>query len=176
MTIQIGALLGDLHFDLTGFQGSLSLLLPQAIASKLEGHLVGGKPLAKGASDRFVRSQVALATKMLKTGRSNPRLTKEAIASANKLLGAAPIQFVPTPELVGLKGVDFGKQPFTALLVLQPPKGAKLGTRWHFDVIQFDRRSKVRGGSTYVCRVTPPPDHQSELQLHTEVTRSRQGG
>jgi hypothetical protein len=177
VTIQIGALIGDLLLDLRGFQGRLLLLLPSVIANKLGSHVVGGKPMAKGSADRFVRSQLALATKMLKTGRSNPRLTEEAITSAKRLLGTTPFQFAPTAhELAGLKGVDFGKQPFTALLVLQPPKGAQVGASWQFDVIQFDKRRKIRGGSSYVCRVTPPPDHQGgKLRLDTEVTRSRGG-
>src|SRR4051812_28081075 len=47
--------------------------------------------------------------------------TKEAIAGATKLLGTVPLQFAPNAQdLVGLKGVDFGKQPSAALLVLQP--------------------------------------------------------
>jgi len=175
VTIQIGALYGDLLFDLRAFEGALVLLLPAAMAAKLEGHLVGGKQLGKGSGNRFVKSYLALASRMLKAGRCNPRLTKAAIADVKRLAGTTPIEFIRGREPVGVKNFNFGKRPFTAVLVLQPPQGAQLGARWEFDVVQVDRRRKSRGGSGYICRVTPPPDDESKLHLAAELTRSRAG-
>lgn len=63
------------------------------------------------------------------------------------------------------------QEPTRALLVFEPPGGAKLGDHWDVKILMAHRDARIAGGSTYQCRVVLPPDTEREIKLDIEMIR-----
>jgi hypothetical protein len=170
----------DLLLDLGAFRGELTLVLPKDFGGTgFEGKVDGGRVLPRGKVDAQVRAHVATLKRMVAESRCDAEWGQAALERARQFAGAAAVRFEADGDrrIVGLRELTPRKGSVPALLILHPPRDAQLGDVFEFDVIEVDaKRQRVLGGSTYVCRMTLPPDDTQEIELETRFEHPARGG
>jgi hypothetical protein len=158
-----GTVLSDLIVDGRGFEGGISLVLPDTLEVKggLEKALVGftrhkdtrSKDKLEDWQERHRRE----LGEMLKHGRYNYRKA-EMMLRALEEVRQQPLPVAQPGAVCEVRGLQLrAGEAYTAFLATQRPKKIELGDRFRFRVLQRQSgRKTVIGGSTYEVQILAP--------------------
>jgi hypothetical protein len=165
--------LSDLVLDTRGFHGRVSLLLPRTVLpdgdlekSLRHLHLDHGAQAKDTVSDWLEKHRADLHH-LAAHGRYDYRKVRHMLEALEHvhlqpLLHASPDSFAEVRGLELPKGSNA-----TAFLAIDPPKGADVGDRFQFRVLQRTRGEKlVVGGCTYSVQILAKHAHKASAKVH----------
>jgi hypothetical protein len=175
-----GTVLSDLIVDGRGFEGGISLVLPDTLEVKggLEKALVGftrhkdtrSKDKLEDWQERHRRE----LGEMLKHGRYNYRKA-EMMLRALEEVRQQPLPVAQPGAVCEVRGLQLrAGEAYTAFLATQRPEKVELGDRFRFRVLQRQSgRKTVIGGSTYEVQILAPYHRETTGDSVAQERRGR---
>lgn len=175
-----GTLLSDLILDAKGFEGSISLVLPETLEVKggLEKALVGltvhKDSHAKDKIEDWQERHRRELAKMLKHGRYN-HAKAELMLHALEQVRHQPLLVARPGAVCEVRGLELrAGESYTAFLAIQRPEKVEVGDRFRFRILQRQNgRKAVIGGCTYELQILAPyrREKSEESVVHEHQAR-----